>query len=189
MSSVSFDHHGKVAVVTTGVNQWKRHTATLLPSLVTAMILGGAACDAADRPIAKPATAPDPASSSRVQATRNAVEDKMKIAIGSKTFEATLEDNPTAGKLKALLPLRLNMTELNGNEKYYDLSTRLPTDARRPGTIQAGDLMLYGDNTLVLFYKPFKTSYTYTRLGRIDNPSGLAAAVGTGDVSVAFESE
>ncbi len=113
----------------------------------------------------------------------------MKITIGSKTFEATLEDNPTAGKLKALLPLRLNMTELNGNEKYYDLPTRLPTDARLPGAIQTGDLMLYGDNTLVLFYKPFKTAYTYTRLGRINNPSGLAAAVGTGNVSVTFESE
>ena len=174
--------------VVTGVNLWKRHTATLLPSLVTAMILG-AACDAADRPIAKLAPASDPASSSKVQATSNAVEDKMKITIGSKTFEATLEDNPTVTKLKALLPLRLNMTELNGNEKYYDLSTRLPTDARRPGTIQAGDLMLYGDNTLVLFYKTFKTSYTYTRLGRINTPSGLAAAVGAGNVTVTFERE
>ncbi len=186
--SVSFDYPAKVALIT-GMNLWKRHTATLLLSLVTAMVLGGTACNAADRPIAKLAPALGPASSRRVQVTSNAVEDKMKITIGSKTFEATLEDNPTVTKLKALLPLRLNMTELNGNEKYYDLSTRLPTDARRPGTIQAGDLMLYGDNTLVLFYKTFKTSYTYTRLGRINNPSGLAAAVGTGDVSVTFESE
>ena len=188
MSSVSFDHHGKVAV-STRVNLWKRrHTVTLLPSLVTAMILGGAACDAADRPIAKLAPTSVPASH-QVRGTNKATEAKMRIIIGSKTFKATLEDNATAGKLKALLPLRVNMTELNGNEKYYDLPTRLPADAGRPGAIQAGDLMLYGDNTLVLFYKPFKTSYTYTRLGRINNPSGLAAAVGTGDVSVAFESE
>ncbi|MES2459360.1 MAG: cyclophilin-like fold protein, partial [Armatimonadota bacterium] len=92
-------------------------------------------------------------------------------------------------KLKALLPLRLNMTELNGNEKYYDLSTRLPTDARKPGKIQTGDLLLYGDNTLVLFYKTFKTPYSYTRIGRIDNPSGLAAVVGAGNVTVNFEAE
>jgi hypothetical protein len=113
----------------------------------------------------------------------------MKVAIGSKWFKATLDDNPTVARLKELLPLTLDMIELNGNEKYYHLSTRLPTDAVSPGTVQVGDLMLYGNNSLVLFYKTFETSYRYTRLGRIDDPSGLAAAVGAGDVSVTFELE
>lgn len=90
-------------------------------------------------------------------------------------------------KVKALLQLTLNMTELNGNEKYHHLSTRLPRDAISPGTIQSGDLMLYGNNSLVLFYKTFETSYSYTRLGRIDDPSGLAAAVGPESVIVTFE--
>jgi hypothetical protein len=115
--------------------------------------------------------------------------NKMKIAIGSKTFTAKLYENPTVAALKAMLPLTLEMTELNGNEKYFHLATELPVDAANPGTIQAGDLMLWESNTLVLFYNTFRTSYSYTKLGRIDDASELATAVGSGSVKVRFELE
>ena len=78
------------------------------------------------------------------------------------------------------------MNELNGNEKYYNLSSELPTDAYRPGTIRAGDLLLYGSNCVVLFYETFSSPYSYTRIGRVDDPTGLAEAVGSGRVSVTF---
>jgi hypothetical protein len=81
------------------------------------------------------------------------------------------------------------MRELNGNEKYFDLPNNLPANASNPGTIQTGDLMLYGSNTVALFYKSFSTPYSYTRLGRIDNISGLTAALGSGNITVTFELE
>ncbi len=114
---------------------------------------------------------------------------KMKISIGPRAFAATLYDNPTVAKLKAMLPLTLDMTDLNGNEKYFHFSTNLPTDASNPGTIRTGDLMLWQANSLVLFYKTFPTSYSYTKIGRIENPSGLSAAVRSGNVKVTFELE
>ena len=112
----------------------------------------------------------------------------INIIIGSKTFTATLADSETGEAFAALLPLSVAMNELNGNEKYHYLSSSLPTAAYQPGTIHAGDLMLYGNNCVVLFYKTFNTSYSYTRIGSIDDPTGLSAALGSSNVSVRFES-
>jgi hypothetical protein len=119
----------------------------------------------------------------------NPMGSKMKIKIGSSTFNATLYENATATAFKSMLPLTVNMVELNGNEEYVDLPRSLPTSAANPGTLQAGDLMLYGSSTLVLFYKTFSTSYSYTKMGRIDDVTGLVAALGTGNTSVTFELE
>ena len=119
----------------------------------------------------------------------NPTGSKMKIKIGNSTFTATLYDNATVTAFKSLLPMSVNMVELNGNEKYVELPGSLPANASNPGTIQNGDLMLYGSSSLVLFYKTFSTSYSYTKLGRIDDVSGLAAALGSVNVNVYFEIE
>ena len=75
---------------------------------------------------------------------------QLTITIGGKAFGATLSDNPTAAAFKALLPLSVNMSELNGNEKLYRLPTSLPAQPSRPASIQNRPT-LYGENTVVLF--------------------------------------
>ncbi|OYU65029.1 MAG: hypothetical protein CFE22_15730 [Cytophagaceae bacterium BCCC1] len=115
--------------------------------------------------------------------------NKMRIKIGEKTFTATLLDSPTSKAFKALLPLTLHMIELNNNEKFAQLPKSIATNTSVPASIQSGDLMLYGSRTLVLFYKGFSTSYSYTKIGKIDDATGLLAAFGSGDVKVSFELE
>lgn len=111
----------------------------------------------------------------------------IRLLVGGAEFAATLADNAAAREFAARLPMTLAMNELNGNEKYGQLSEPLPTASEAPGRIHTGDLMLWGDDTLVLFYDTFSTSYRYTRLGAIDRPDGLADALGRGGVTVTFE--
>lgn len=113
--------------------------------------------------------------------------NRMRVIVGDKTFLATIDNSATGEAFKNLLPMTITMAELNGNEKYYYLNDNLPKNASSPGTIHAGDIMLYGSSCVVLFYKTFNTSYSYTRIGWIDDPSGLADAVGTGSATVTFE--
>lgn len=113
--------------------------------------------------------------------------DGMQIIVGDKQFTVTSESNDTVTALTEMLPLTLDMSELNGNEKYYYLDTSLPSAPEKVGHIDEGDIMLYGDSCLVVFYQSFDTSYTYTKIGHIDDTSGLADTLGTGGVTVTFE--
>lgn len=110
----------------------------------------------------------------------------ITVTVGDRTFAATVDDTETGRAFLDLLPLTITMNELNGNEKYHYLTSSLPTDTYRPGTIQAGDLMLYGSDCLVLFYETFSSGYSYTRIGRLTAPEDLASAVGSGNISVSF---
>ncbi|WP_312757942.1 cyclophilin-like fold protein [Pantoea brenneri] len=95
------------------------------------------------------------------------------MQIDNQSYRLIPADNAASRALINKLPLSVEMVELNGNEKYVDLAFDLPVGPAVTGTIQAGDVMLYGNNTLVLFYKSFHTTYRYTRIGRIDAPEAL----------------
>lgn len=109
---------------------------------------------------------------------------KINLTINGNNFTATLDDNETTRELLSRLPLEVNMSELNGNEKYYYFDESLPTNSYRPGSISIGDIMLYGSDCLVIFYEDFDTPYSYTRLGKIDNVNNLKDALGNGNVNV-----
>ena len=104
----------------------------------------------------------------------------VKININNKEYTINLEDNVTTKSFVNLLPNEYNMKELNGNEKYIYLDNTLPIDPISPKHINKGDVMLYSNNCLVIFYKSFDTSYSYTKIGHIDNLDDL----GSSDVTV-----
>ena len=117
----------------------------------------------------------------------NVKDVKMNITVNNTTFTATLEDNDTTKALIKQLPLTVDMSDLNGNEKYKNLESNLRADeSSYPGTINEGDLMIYSDNCLVLFYKTFNTSYSYVKLGHIDNTVGFTKTIDSGSVKVTF---
>lgn len=114
----------------------------------------------------------------------NDFTSKVSLNINGTDFTITLEDNETSRELVNRLPLSITMNELNGNEKYYYFDEALPSNSKRVGKINKGDVMLYGDDCLVIFYESFTTSYSYTKIGVIDNPANLEDVVGNDSVTV-----
>lgn len=108
----------------------------------------------------------------------------IEMKIGQQRYDIALEDNPAVKALIKQLPMTLAMKELNGNEKFAELPTALTASHISPGTLHEGDVMLYGQKTLVLFYKTFQTSYRYTPIGKVTAPDALQDAVGHADVKI-----
>lgn len=110
----------------------------------------------------------------------NMIITNIKVSINGQDYNAILEDNETAQTFVNLLPQDFNMIELNGNEKYIYMDKSLPTNSSNPKHIEAGDIMLYGNDCLVIFFKSFNTSYSYTKIGHIENLPDL----GNGNINV-----
>ena len=107
-------------------------------------------------------------------------EEKYYIKINNKEYEFELNDNEAANQIKSKLPFTVTMTNLNGNEVYYQFSGEsFTTNTKSVGTINMGDIYLYQSNYLVLFYKTFRTSYSYSDLGTLTDTNGLAEAIGS----------
>lgn len=113
-----------------------------------------------------------------------AQQNFMNIKVNNKIFKIVLEDNKTVKSLTQKLPIKLEMSDLNNNEKYCYLNFTLPTDSKSVKSIKKGDVMLFGNSCLVIFYKSFTTSYSYTKIGHIENPTDIETVLGKKDIKV-----
>lgn len=110
----------------------------------------------------------------------------MQVQIGDSTFTATLEDNPAVDSLVQMMesaPVVIQMSDYAGFEKVGSLGTSLPASNSQI-TTQPGDIVLYNGNQIVIFYG--SNSWSYTRLGKIDDLTGWREALGSGGVTVTF---
>lgn len=103
----------------------------------------------------------------------SAISMRVNFNINGNIYEAILEDTATTSALLEMLPLEISMTDLNNNEKYSNLSKALPKNEYYPGKIEAGDIMLYGSDTLVIFYENANNNYAYTKIGKITKTSSF----------------
>ena len=110
--------------------------------------------------------------------------NNVVLNINNVEYKLNLENNDTVKDLLKNLPLSLSMTELNGNEYYAYLDFNLKTNSENVKTIKTGDVMLFGNNCIVVFYESFNTSYSYTKIGHIDNIDNLKDNLKSGNVEL-----
>lgn len=113
-------------------------------------------------------------------------QNEFYVSVGGKTFSATFADNSGAQALKELLTvgdMTIQMSDYGGFEKVGSLGQSLPTENSQT-TTQAGDIVLYQGNQIVIFYG--SNSWSYTRLGKVDDLTGWKEAMGGGDIAVTF---
>ena len=117
---------------------------------------------------------------------REDTEMRLNVQVGDQIFTATLEDNVAVDAFVSMMeegPVAIQMSDYSGFEKVGALGRELPSDNSQM-TTQAGDIVLYNNNQIVVFYG--SNSWSYTRIGKIDDLSGWEDALGNGDVTVIF---
>ena len=113
----------------------------------------------------------------------------MKVQVGDAVFSATLEENEAVASFVERMresPVRIQMSDYSGFEKVGSLGTSLPVNNSQT-TTHAGDIVLYNGNQIVIFYG--SNSWSYTRLGHVDDLTGWEESLGSGDVAVTFSLE
>ena len=164
-------------------------------------------CTGCGRALAQDAQPDRPAQPEATQETASAEEEAAPAADaleGETTMEKSLrllinetevpvgwEENESVealARLAAAEPLTVQMSMYGGFEQVGSLGSSLPRNDVQTVT-QAGDIVLYAGNQIVVFYG--SNSWAYTRLGRITDVSAeeLTNLLANGDVVITLSWE
>ena len=116
-------------------------------------------------------------------------ESMLQMTIGETLVDVEWEDNESVEALKELCqegPLTIRMSMYGGFEQVGSIGQSLPRDDSQT-TTQAGDIVLYSGDQIVVFYG--SNSWAYTRLGHITDKTAqeMAELLGNGDVTITIE--
>ena len=97
--------------------------------------------------------------------TGDIVSGEMTMLIGETEVPVTWEKNASVDELRTLLPLTIEMSMYGGFEQVGSIGQSITSDDQQIVT-DYGDVVLYSDDRIVVFYG--SNSWAYTRLGHID---------------------
>jgi hypothetical protein len=165
------------------VRRWSKILSLILSSVLLLLLLGGCAekesnfsqetvpSETENSSTDNPAAKEQPLSTeafSLPEEIRPAEELTMMLRINDKEIAVRWEENESVEALKDLIqetPLTINMSMYGGFEQVGSLGTSLPRNDTQT-TTQAGDIVLYSGNQIVVFYG--SNSWSYTRLGHVE---------------------
>ena len=118
----------------------------------------------------------------------NQESETMVLTINGEQVSVEWEDNESVEALKNLVmtePLSIRMSMYGGFEQVGSIGTNLPRNDVQT-TTEAGDIVLYSGNQIVVFYG--SNSWAYTRLGKVTDKSKseMTELLGKGDVTATF---
>lgn len=113
------------------------------------------------------------------------MKDTIQLLIGETEVPVTWEENASVEALKALRPLTIQMSMYGGFEQVGRIGQSIVSDDEEI-TTDAGDIVLYSGNQIVIFYG--SNSWAYTRLGHVNlSRKEMQELLGGGDVEITLK--
>ena len=166
---------------------------TIMVILAFALCMAGCgASEQVEEPTSDQASAETELESGSESGSESAVQEEsmeMKLFIGDEEVMVDWENNDAVAALKEEVrkqPLVIDMSMYDDFEQVGELGISLPTSDKQIET-EAGDIMLYAGDNIVVFYG--SNTWAYTPLGKITDksPEEMAELLGQGDVTITIK--